>query len=73
MQEFCLITNMFFVRAWEQQICLLHVSHILQRALDGGCEVKLVQIDFSAAFDKLNHEGYYLSCDQLVWVALSFL
>ena len=29
----------------------------LQRALDGGCEAKLVQIDFSAAFDKVNHEG----------------
>ena len=36
---------------------LLHVFHTLQRALDGGCEAKLVQIDFSAAFDKVNHEG----------------
>ena len=36
---------------------LLHVSHTLQRALDGGCEAKLVQIDFSAAFDKVNHKG----------------
>ena len=36
---------------------LLHVSHTLQRALDGGSEAKLVQIDFSAAFDKVNHEG----------------
>jgi len=36
---------------------LLHVSHVLQSALDHGCEAKLVQIDFSAAFDRVNHEG----------------
>ena len=35
---------------------LLHVSHVLQSALDRGNEAKLVQIDFSAAFDRVNHK-----------------
>ena len=39
---------------------LLHVSHTFQRALDGGCEAKLVQIDFSAASDKVNHDRGFI-------------
>ena len=35
----------------------LHASHVLQSALDHGHEVKIVQIDFSAAFDRVNHKG----------------
>ena len=33
---------------------LLHASHVLQSALDHGHEAKIVQIDFSAAFDRVN-------------------
>ena len=36
---------------------LLCVSHTLQSALGSGQEARIVQIDFSAAFDSLNHLG----------------
>ena len=36
---------------------LLHSSYVLQSALDHGHEAKIVQIDFSAAFDRVNHKG----------------
>ena len=35
---------------------LLCVSHALQSALDSGLEAKIIQIDFSAAFDRVNHQ-----------------
>ena len=35
----------------------LCVSHKLQSALESGQEVRFVQIDFSAAFDWVNHQG----------------
>ena len=36
---------------------LLCLSHILQSALESGQEARIVQIDFSAAFDRVNHQG----------------
>ena len=36
---------------------LLTVSHHLQRALDSGMEARLIQLDFSAAFDRVSHAG----------------
>ena len=36
---------------------LLCVSHTLQNALENGQEARIVQIDFSAAFDRVNHLG----------------
>ena len=36
---------------------LLCVSHALQSALESGQEARIVQIDFSAAFDSVNHQG----------------
>ena len=33
------------------------VSHTLQSALESGQEARIVQIDFSAAFDRVNHQG----------------
>ena len=36
---------------------LLCVSHTLQSALESGQEAGIVQIDFGAAFDKVNHLG----------------
>ena len=36
---------------------LLCVSHTLQSALKRGQEARIVQIDFSAAFDRVNHQG----------------
>ena len=36
---------------------LLCVSHTLQSALESGQEARIVQINFSAAFDMVNHQG----------------
>ena len=36
---------------------LLFVAHTLQSALEMGQEARIVQIDFSAAFDSVNHQG----------------
>ena len=36
---------------------LLYVSHTQERALGSGQEARIVQIDFSAAFDRVNHHG----------------
>ena len=36
---------------------LLCVSHTLQSALESGQEARIVQIDFSAAFDRVNLQG----------------
>ena len=36
---------------------LLCVAHTLQCALEMGQEARIVQIDFSAAFDRVNHQG----------------
>ena len=33
------------------------MSHTLQSALESGQEARIVQIDFSAAFDRVNHLG----------------
>ena len=35
---------------------LLCVSHTLQSALERGQDARIVQIDFSAAFDRVNHQ-----------------
>ena len=36
---------------------LLCVAHTLQKALEMGQEARTVQINFSAAFDRVNHQG----------------
>ena len=36
---------------------LLSVTHTLQSALESGQEARIVQIDFSAAFDRVNDHG----------------
>ena len=36
---------------------LLCVSHTLQSALESGQKARIVQTDFSAAFDRVNHLG----------------
>ena len=42
---------------------LLFMSNTLQSALDSGQEARIVQIDFSAAFDRVNHLGIlYMLC-----------
>ena len=36
---------------------LLCVSHTLQSALESGQEARILLIDFTAAFDRVNHRG----------------
>ena len=36
---------------------LLCMSHTLQSALESGQKAKIMQIDFSAAFDRVSHQG----------------
>ena len=36
---------------------LLCLSHTLQSALESGQEARIVQIDFSAGIDRVNHQG----------------
>ena len=38
---------------WDALLC---VPHTLQSALESGQEARIVQIDFSAAFDRVNHQ-----------------
>ena len=35
----------------------MHVYHTLQSELENWKEARMVQIDFSAAFDRVNHQG----------------
>ena len=54
---------------------LLCVSHTLQSALESGQEARIVRIDFSAAFDRINHHGilYWLCCVGIGGTVLSIL
>ena len=54
---------------------LLCVSHTLLSALENGQDARIVQIDFSAAFDRVNHLGilYKLSSVGIVGSVLSIL
>ena len=47
---------------------LLCVSHKLQSALESGQEARIVQIDFSAAFDRVNHQGILIG--SALWVSV---
>ena len=52
-----------------QGICdaLLSMSQTLQTALEGGQDARIVQIDFSAAFDRVNHHGIlYKLCSVII-------
>ena len=46
---------------------LLCVSHTLQSALESGQEARIVQINFSAAFDRVNHLGILYKLWSVVW------
>ena len=35
----------------------LCMSHTLQSSLESGQDTRIIQIDFSAAFDRVNHQG----------------
>ena len=46
---------------------LLCMSHTLQSALESGQEARIMQIDFSAAFDRISHLGIlYKLCSVVI-------
>ena len=44
---------------------LLTITNFVQKALDSSCEVRMVGLDFSAAFDRVNHEALAFQLRQL--------
>ena len=44
---------------------LLTISNTVQRALDLGQEVRMIDLDFSAAFDRVNHKSLLFKLKQL--------
>ena len=46
---------------------LFCVSHTLQSALESGQEARIIQIDFSAAFDRVNIWAFSISLLCLCW------
>ena len=44
---------------------LLYVAHTLQSALEVGQEARIVQNGFSAAFDRVKHQGF--SSSSVLW------
>ena len=50
-------TQLAYMKGFSTCAALLCVEHTLQSALERGQEARIVQIDFSAAFDRVNHRG----------------
>ena len=48
---------------------LLYLCYILQSTLKSGQDARIVQVDFSAAFNGVNHQGilYKLSSVSIYW------
>ena len=44
---------------------LLTISHHLQKSLDAGMESYIVQLDFSAAFDRVRHNGLLFKLESI--------
>ena len=44
---------------------LLTITNFVQKALDCGCKVRMVGLDFSAAFDRVNHKALIFKLRQL--------
>ena len=59
MERSCMLPTTQFAYRKGLGICdaLLCVSHTLQSALVSGQEARIIQIDFSAVFDRVNHQG----------------
>ena len=51
------LTRFGFRKGLDTCDALLHLTHDLQLALDKGFETRIVSLDFSSAFDSVNHAG----------------
>ena len=54
-------SNLAFIRV----LALLIITSTVQKSLDTGCEVYMIEADFSAAFDHVNHETLILKLRQM--------
>ena len=50
---------------------LLRVSDTLQSALESRLEARIVRINFSAAFDRVNHQGILYGLSSVMMLFLS--
>ena len=56
-------TQFFYRKCLGTCDALSCVSHTLESALESGLEARNIQIDFSVAFDRVNHQGiFYRLC-----------
>ena len=58
---------------YDALLCVSHSVVTLQSAMESGQEARIVQIDFSAAFDGVNHLGILISFALWVLEVLSCL
>ena len=59
------INNLAFVKVLVTCDAVLTISDRVQRALDSGFEARMVGLDFSAAFDRVNHNALIYKLRQL--------
>ena len=58
---------------------LITISRHLQKSLDAGIESNSIQLDFSAAFDRVSHSGLYFKLksvcvgDSVLFICTEFL
>ena len=57
---FCLLAQFAYRKAQACTDALLTISHHLQKSLDTGMESYIVQLDFSAAFERVSYSGLLL-------------
>ena len=61
------ITQFAYRKSLDICDALLCVSHKLQSALESGQDARIVQIDFNAAFDNINHQRIlYKLCSVII-------
>ena len=75
---FCLLLSLLIGKVWAARM-LLTISHHLQKFLDAGMESYIVQLDFSAAFDRVSNSGllfklkYIGVCGRVLSICREFL
>ena len=59
MERSCMLPTTQFAYRKSLGTCdaLLYVSHALQSALESGQEARIMHINYSEAFDRINHQG----------------
>ena len=60
---YCLLLSLLIGKGWA---ALLTISHHLQKSLDAGMESYIVQLDFSAAFDRVSHSGLLFKLKSII-------